>query len=258
MARLPSFARYGPLEYPFPVAVKTGTSQGYRDAWTVAWSEKYIVAAWFGRADDGTMTQVSGVRSAAQLVRSIMLQAHGARPGDVDDASFPPPLGRVAVELCVFSGKRSAGGCHQTLHEWVDPQDMPPFEEAATLRSGADGARLALTIPAEHRAWARDEGYPIDEVSPGAVPIRLSITAPEHNSRIWRNPEAPQALNRLALKVVVEPRVPQVVWYVDGEPFAVTDPDNPVLWPIKPGTHRFQVRLPLRNGFSRPVRVVVE
>jgi len=258
MARLPSFARYGPLEYPFPVAVKTGTSQGYRDAWTVAWSEQYIVAAWLGRADNGTMTHVSGVRSAAQLVRSIMMQAHGARPGDIDDASFPPPLGRVAVELCVFSGKRSAGGCHQTLHEWVDPQDMPPFEEAATLRSGADGARLALTIPAEHRAWARDEGYPIDEVSPGAVPIRLSITAPEHNSRIWRNPEAPQALNRLALKVVVEPRVPQVVWYVDGEPFAVTDPDNPVLWPIKPGTHRFQVRLPLRNGFSRPVRVVVE
>ena len=26
-ARLPSFPRYGPLEYPFAVAVKTGTSQ---------------------------------------------------------------------------------------------------------------------------------------------------------------------------------------------------------------------------------------
>src|SRR5216683_2078981 len=52
---------------------------------------------------------------------------------------------------------------------------------------------------------------------------------------------APLALNRLTLKVVVEPRVPQVVWYVDGEPFAVTDPDKPVLWPIQPGTHRFQV-----------------
>jgi penicillin-binding protein 1C len=258
MARLPSFARYGPLEYPFPVAVKTGTSQGYRDAWTVAWSEKYIVGAWLGRADDGIMTQVSGVRSAAQLVRSIMLQAHGARPGDVDDASFPLPLGRVAVELCVFSGTRSAGGCHQTLREWVDPQDIPPLASAAALHSGADGDRLALTIPAPHRAWARAEGYPIEEVPSGDGPIRLSIVAPEHNSRIWRNPEAPPGLNRLALKVVVEPHVPQVVWYVDGEPFALTDPDKPVLWPIRPGTHRFQVHLPLRDGFSRPVRVVIE
>jgi len=140
----------------------------------------------------------------------------------------------------------------------ADPQDIPPFAAAAALRSGADGDRLALTIPAQHRAWARDEGDPIDDVSPSDAPNRLSIVAPEHHSRIGRHPEAPPALNRLVLKVVVEPHVPQVVWYVDGEPFAVTDPDNPVLWPIKPGTHRFQVRLPLREGLSRPVRVVVE
>jgi penicillin-binding protein 1C len=258
LARLPSFARYGPLEYPFPVAVKTGTSQGYRDAWTVAWSTQYLVAAWLGRADDGTMTQVSGVRAAAQLVRAIMLQAHGVRPGDVDDTSFPSPPGRVAVELCVFSGKQSTGGCHQTLREWVLPQDMPLSEEAAIRRSGATGDRLALTIPAQHRAWAREEGYPMHDGSPGDVPVWLSITAPEHNSRIWRNPEAPPALNRLTLKVAVEPRVPQVVWYVNGEPFAITDPDKPVFWPLQPGTHRFQVRLPLREGVSRPVRIVVE
>src|SRR5205823_3658591 len=32
MARLPTFPRMGPSEYPFPVAVKTGTSSRYRDA----------------------------------------------------------------------------------------------------------------------------------------------------------------------------------------------------------------------------------
>jgi membrane carboxypeptidase/penicillin-binding protein PbpC len=35
-ARLPSFPRYGTTEYPFPVALKTGTSQGYRDTWIAA------------------------------------------------------------------------------------------------------------------------------------------------------------------------------------------------------------------------------
>jgi penicillin-binding protein 1C len=64
--------------------------------------------------------------------------------------------------------------------------------------------------------------------------------------------------NRLALKAQVEPRVPQVVWYVDGEPFAVTDPDLPVFWPMSPGVHRFQLKLPLSEGASRPVRIVVE
>ena len=45
LARLPSFPRYGPLEYPFAVAVKTGTSQGYRDAWTLAFSQEISSSA---------------------------------------------------------------------------------------------------------------------------------------------------------------------------------------------------------------------
>ena len=49
MARLPSFPRMGNLEYDYPVAVKTGTSEGCRDAWTVAWSPDYLMAVWMGR-----------------------------------------------------------------------------------------------------------------------------------------------------------------------------------------------------------------
>jgi hypothetical protein len=33
----------------------------------------------------------------------------------------------------------------------------------------------------------------------------------------------PPALSRITLKSAVEPRVPQAVWYVDGEPFAATE-----------------------------------
>jgi len=45
---------------------------------------------------------------------------------------------------------------------------------------------------------------------------------------------------------------------VDGEPLAVSDPDKPVFWTIKPGAHSFQVRLPLQPGASKIVRIVVE
>jgi penicillin-binding protein 1C len=283
LARLPSFPRYGATEYPFPVALKTGTSQGYRDAWVVAWSRRYMVGVWVGRGDAGTMLQLSGARTAARLARAVLLDLHGAVPGDLADTGFPPPTGRVPVELCVYGGKRSSGGCGQTLVEWVRPDEMPPVANAAVIRRGPEGARLVLAMPAAHRAWAKAEGYPVadDDATAASNAItasgataasgsaaaddpaasdgpRLSIVAPEHNSRIWRNPETPAALDRLALKAVVEPRVPQVVWYVDGEPFAVADPDKPVYWPISPGAHRFQLRLPYRDGASRPVRIVVE
>jgi penicillin-binding protein 1C len=262
MARLPSFARYGPLEFPFPVAVKTGTSQGYRDAWTVAWSRRYLIGVWVGRGDAGTMTRLSGIGSAARLAHAVLLQLHDARPGDLEDVAFPAPEGRVPVELCVFGGKRSDGNCGETLTEWVRPDEMPPVEKApdkAPILAGDPGAtRPAIEIAAIHRAWAKREGFRLVDASAVDGEVRLAVASPENNTHIWRNPDTPASLNRIALKAVVDPPVPQVVWYVDGEPFAIADPDKPVHWPVEPGAHRFQIRLPLRSGASHPVRIVVD
>ncbi len=258
LARLPSFPRYGVTEYPFPVALKTGTSQGYRDAWLVGWSARYMLGIWVGRGDAGTMNQMSGAKTAARLAHAILMDLHKAMPGDLSETGFPPPAGREPVELCVFGGQRSDGHCGQALTEWVRPDEVPPVEEAAAIRGEAGGPRLELVMPASQRVWAKAEGYPLDERSVPGADVRLSIAAPEQNSRLWRNPDAPAVANRLALKANVEPHVPQVLWTVDGEPFALSDPDTPVYWPMVQGEHRFQIRLPLRDGASKPVRIVVE
>ncbi|MCP4675465.1 MAG: glycosyl transferase, partial [Deltaproteobacteria bacterium] len=67
-ARLPSFPRMGWSEFPFAVAVKTGTSSRYRDAWTVAYSARYLVGVWIGHPDFRPMARLSGYRASAQLV----------------------------------------------------------------------------------------------------------------------------------------------------------------------------------------------
>jgi len=54
-------------EYPFPVAVKTGTSSGCRDAWTVAYSSRYLVGAWIGRPDYRPMNHLSAYQASARL-----------------------------------------------------------------------------------------------------------------------------------------------------------------------------------------------
>jgi penicillin-binding protein 1C len=219
LARLPSFARYGSTEFPFPVAVKTGTSQGYRDAWTVAWSDRFLVAAWVGRADAGPMAGLGGANSAAGVVRSILLELHATLPGDLADTALPAPDGTTATPVCAGP---DAGTCDRTLLEY-----LPPSAPAA-LPPASDPA------------------------------IELSIATPAPNSRIWHNPESPAAANRLILSARARPHVQQVVWYVDGAPFALGDPDEDVAWPLTPGEHRFQIGLPLRPERSRPVRVVVE
>jgi penicillin-binding protein 1C len=155
LARLPSFPRYGTTEFPFAVALKTGTSQGYRDAWLLGWSAKHIVGVWVGRPDAGTTNGLSGGRAAARLANAVFHDLHGAKPGDLAETGFPAPEGRVPVELCVIGGKRSAGPCGPTLTEWVKPDEMPPVEETASFRATAEGPRLELVVPAAHRSWAR-------------------------------------------------------------------------------------------------------
>jgi len=91
MARLPSFPRMGHLEYAYPVAVKTGTSEGCRDAWTVAWSRKYRVVTWLGRPDGRPMRNVGGYRAAAELARRVMDQLH-------PDYNLNPPGGFYAAQ----------------------------------------------------------------------------------------------------------------------------------------------------------------
>ncbi|MGC1863887.1 MAG: penicillin-binding transpeptidase domain-containing protein, partial [Methylocystis sp.] len=231
-ARLPTFPRYGPLEYPFAVAVKTGTSQGYRDAWTLAYSKKFIVGVWLGRADAGTMKELGGAASSARLAHAILVKLHGAKPGDMDGERFAPPPDRRAVDLCL--GRDARENCFETIREWVKPGEAAPIAAPSLSASGAG-----------------------QEMEAPAGPV-LAIAAPEHNTHIWRNPDQPAALNRLALKLAPGTPGAQIVWYVDGEPFVVAEADQTVFWPLQPGAHRIQARLALRPGASRSVRVMVE
>lgn len=219
MARLPSFPRYGSSEFPFAVALKTGTSQGYRDAWTMAWSRDHLVGVWIGRADAGPMSRLSGSRAAAGLAQDVMLRLHGGGRAALVAGEFAPPPGRVQVELCLAPG-RTGPGCHQRLPEWVRP--------------GLASAR------------------------PEPPALRLAIVRPDNDTHVWRNPDLPDALNRLVLRAAVEPAVPQIVWLLDGEPLSVAAPDAPLVWTMTPGRHRFQLRLPLRDVVSPAVTIVVE
>ena len=143
LARLPSFPRYGSSEFPFAVALKTGTSQGYRDAWTMAWSRDYLVGVWVGRADAGPMSRLSGSRAAAGLAQDIMLRLHGAGRADLLAGDFAAPAGRVQAELC------AGPGC---LSEWVRPGAKPAGPPVAS--------RLSIVRPDNNLHVWRNPGLP--------------------------------------------------------------------------------------------------
>ncbi len=61
---------------PFFVAGKTGTSQDYRDAWMIGFSDRYVVAVWLGNDDNTPMKNITGGSLPAEIWKKIMLKAH--------------------------------------------------------------------------------------------------------------------------------------------------------------------------------------
>ncbi|MCP4900489.1 MAG: hypothetical protein GY906_26290, partial [bacterium] len=92
----------------------------------------------------------------------------------------------------------------------------------------------------------------------GASPTsRIQITEPTPDLRLLQDPEAPANHSTLALRATVNPPTEQLVWYVDGTPFAVVDYPYTVRWPLTPGRHSIQARLPFVESSSSVVDVLV-
>ncbi len=220
MARLPSFSRMGATEYPFPASVKTGTSQGYRDAWTVAYTSKYLVGVWAGRPDGRPMTGMTGAQSG-MLARDILLDLHGADSDGLRDTSPAAPAGLHPVTLCAATGQTDPH-CDRQLTEFM------PVNAAAVP---------GLSAP---------------------VPIaKLHITSPENNARFLINPETPAELNTLPLRVRGGGDG-QIVWYVDGKPFQAADRNETIRWPLAQGRHSFQAKDTAGNASSPIVNLTVQ
>ncbi|HEU4533015.1 MAG TPA: transglycosylase domain-containing protein, partial [Polyangiaceae bacterium] len=58
-----------------PIAVKTGTSKGFRDNWAVAYTRRVTVAVWVGNFDGRPMRGVSGVAGAGPIARDALAAA---------------------------------------------------------------------------------------------------------------------------------------------------------------------------------------
>ncbi len=77
-----------------PVAGKTGTSQGFRDAWFVGYSADRVAGVWMGNDDGRGMKRVTGGGLPAELWREVMTAAHkGIPPRPLPGAGRVPSVG---------------------------------------------------------------------------------------------------------------------------------------------------------------------
>ena len=75
-ARAPIFGRAFSLLVPgYEVAVKTGTTQEYRDAWTIGYTKDLVAGVWVGNNDNTAMTNAAGSVVGAPIWNQFMREA---------------------------------------------------------------------------------------------------------------------------------------------------------------------------------------
>lgn len=82
---------YGPV---LPAAAKTGTTNDFRDTWTVGYTSDYVLGVWVGNDDNSPMINIDGITGAAPIWHDAMLAAeagHSPQP-------FTNPGGLVKVQ----------------------------------------------------------------------------------------------------------------------------------------------------------------
>ncbi len=139
------------------MAAKTGTSKDYRDAWTVGYTNRYVVGVWLGNFDATPMNNVSGAFGAGRIIHQVMRMLH--RGSEQRSVRFRYPPDWREVPICRQNGLRAAQGCESYT------ELIPPYEILPDTAGDAGGASKSGLIAGDSAGPQRVLRSPV----PGAV-----------------------------------------------------------------------------------------
>jgi penicillin-binding protein 1C len=242
VARMPGFGPETPFAFPFPTAVKTGTSRNFTDNWAIA----------VGDAAGRPMERVSGVSGAGPLLQRVVLRvAARYAPGVLPT---PAEAGARRVRICALSGGLATDRC-PGMPEWVPA--------AARLAPCTWHRSEGTVLPAVYAEWVAEQ----DRAVAGNAVAALGGGRPAAPSSVIDDPRAIRILSPLdgdrysvpagtdpryatvALRAVTREQEGSVRWFVDGQLV------HAERWRLVPGEHR--VRAVAADGASDEVRIVV-
>ena len=119
-ARWPAFGAHNVLELDRPAAVKTGTTNDYKDNWTVGYTPQIVTGVWIGNTDNSAMKKVTGISGAAPVWNQLMTYFLTDKPVE----AFTRPPGLVEQTVCATTGLLPTKYC-PTVTELFIPGTEP-------------------------------------------------------------------------------------------------------------------------------------
>jgi len=255
------------------IAWKTGTSWGFRDAWTAGVFGRYVLVVWVGNFDGASNPALIGIETAAPLFMRIV---DAFRAQQLDAGSFvtrqPANLQRVTV--CAASGDLPNIECPLTTQAWFIPGKSPA--KISTLhRTVHIDSRTALVVcqpnefskPQVFEYWSSDmqslfkrAGMPLrkppEDICNGVnnQEQTLNIITP------MRGVTHLQRLNRqepLLLRAEASASSGNLYWFADNALIGQTKPSETMSW-LPPHAGKYGLRVVDNNGNSDTREISVE
>lgn len=141
-SKLVFFGRQTPIVLDRPAAAKTGTTDNFRDIWTMGFTPNLLTGVWVGNADGRPMGYILSSQSAGKIWREVMDMALDYLK--LPPEEFPPPPGVEILTFCADAHLRpGAPACYPEvflsdrappgLTPWTkptpwQPQGLQPWE----------------------------------------------------------------------------------------------------------------------------------
>lgn len=198
-ARALEFSAGGVLSMPVQTAVKTGTSNDFKDAWAIGFSSTHTVGIWMGNLNRESMREISGAQGPAYVLRSIFAEIN--RFTTAKSLYLSPEL--ISKEVCSVTGKLAVKSCNRVT-EWFE--------------------KLPTEVCTGH-------------VHEKEVNTKIYIKYPTPNLNLALDPRIPDQQEAFEFEVATLGNVKQIAWNLDGEIIA-NSKGNSYLWNLKRGKHQ--------------------
>lgn len=260
-----------------PIAWKTGTSSGYRDAWTVGSFGPYVLAIWIGNFDNRPNPAFVGKDIAAPLFFELVDALKQERGPLHPLESHLELLNLKKVEVCKASGMLPNLWCKDKEWTWFIP-GKSPIKTDTIYREVAINSKTGLRTchidentrfevfefwPSDllqifKRAGIQRHTPPFFEADctlSGTTGITPQITSPQTGlSYIMRVNS--QHNNKIPFTAVTDAGIAHVYWFINETFVAKTQAGSAFFWQAKPGT--FVVRAVDEHGLSDARELTVQ
>jgi len=264
-----------------PVAFKTGTSIGFKDAWTIAIFDRYVLCVWLGNFSGEGNSAFIGRLSAAPLGFSIIDAILSNTPDKDLLPQRPLPKEVKTVEVCAVSGDISNEDCPQ-LTETLFIPGVSPINRCHIHRRIYIDTRTGYRTNETEGTFIRSEvrefwptdileifalaglprfsppPYPPNTAASSNTGFPPSIISPLANTAYIIRPSlaADSRFNQMVLLAAADQDADELFWFANAQFLGRARPSERFLWTPEPGTWNISVVDKL--GRSSGIQVNIE